>query len=368
MSSTEALSLPVLLEIAQSEWDFRHFQLKIVIASLCAHCARTTVDMRPFGMSHTMPFSHERIGRIDLAMKVHAICIIKDEADIIAQTLQAAVEWCDFVYILDNGSTDGTWEAICRLSKQYAQLVPYMQDGSRPFTNSVRGELYNHFRDNSAPGDWWVRLDADEIYIDDPRAFLANVPERYGSVYAAVFQYYFTDVDRARYETDPSSYAPNIPIQDKLRYYLNNLSTLRMIRDNGHLAWKDRSWPRHRDPNLPTRIWLRHYQYRSPQQIQRRLNVRYQNMRRGGDRFPHEKNVDWHAAIVAGSPSAQREERRSGCPSWEDRVVPSEGLYDDRHDGHYVLREDLMAPVTQYTPAGKFYARLTRLLTRHRRA
>ena len=301
-------------------------------------------------------------------MNIHAICIVKDEADIIGQTLKAAVEWCDFVYILDNGSTDGTWEAVCRLGKQYAQLVPYMQDSSRPFTNSVRGELYNHYRDNSAPGDWWVRLDADEIYIDDPRTFLARVPVRYGGVYAAVFQYYFTDVDRARYEADPSRYASNIPVENKLRYYINNLSTLRMIRDNGHLVWKNHSWPRHREPNLPTRIRLKHYQYRSPQQIQCRLNVRYQNMRRGGDRFNHERNVDWHAAVIAGSRSGQREARRSGYPSWEDRVVSSEKLYYDGHDGNYVLREDLMAPVSPYPPTGKFHARLRRLLTRHRRA
>lgn len=51
-------------------------------------------------------------------MKIHSICLVKNESDIIAQTLKAAVNWSDFIYVYDNGSTDGTWEKVISLSEK----------------------------------------------------------------------------------------------------------------------------------------------------------------------------------------------------------------------------------------------------------
>jgi len=35
-------------------------------------------------------------------MKIYAICLVKNEADIIAQTLMAAKSWADAVFVYDN--------------------------------------------------------------------------------------------------------------------------------------------------------------------------------------------------------------------------------------------------------------------------
>ena len=48
-------------------------------------------------------------------MKIHSICMVKNEADIIEQTIKAAAKWSDFIYIFDNGSTDGSWEKVLEL-------------------------------------------------------------------------------------------------------------------------------------------------------------------------------------------------------------------------------------------------------------
>ena len=45
-------------------------------------------------------------------MKIFAISIVKNEADVIEQNLKEAELWADKIFILDNGSTDGTWEII----------------------------------------------------------------------------------------------------------------------------------------------------------------------------------------------------------------------------------------------------------------
>src|SRR5688500_16851086 len=104
-------------------------------------------------------------------MKIHAICVVKNEADIIEETLRAAASWANWIYVLDNGSHDGTWEAVQRLAAEVPSVVPYKQD-RRPFDFELRGDLLRHYVGRAKRGDWWCILDADEIYIDDPRQFL----------------------------------------------------------------------------------------------------------------------------------------------------------------------------------------------------
>ena len=49
-------------------------------------------------------------------MRIFAIMIVKNEIDIIRSVLSAAEEWANKIYIVDNGSTDGTWEAILSMA------------------------------------------------------------------------------------------------------------------------------------------------------------------------------------------------------------------------------------------------------------
>lgn len=45
-------------------------------------------------------------------MKIFAIMLVKNEADIVKSVILDAKKWADRIFILDNGSTDGTWEII----------------------------------------------------------------------------------------------------------------------------------------------------------------------------------------------------------------------------------------------------------------
>jgi glycosyltransferase involved in cell wall biosynthesis len=268
-------------------------------------------------------------------MKIHSICVVKNEADVVAQSLAAAAEWSDHVYVLDNGSTDGTWEEVLAIAERHPPVVAWKRD-PRPFTFAMRSEPFEHFRGNAARGDWWCRLDADEIYIDDPRDFLAQVPWYYRSVWSASFQFYFTDRDVAAYDSDPSLYADDVPVAEKCRWYLNNWSEKRFFRHSPGLQWAG-GWPQGTyDAVFPRRIRLKHYQYRSPQQIQRRLDDR---RNAPSANFSHERTVDWEAAIIQrGAPR-----RTAGAvrlpESWRERVVHATCLSYDRHDGLYAVDE-----------------------------
>lgn len=97
-------------------------------------------------------------------MKIHSICMVKNKSDIITPTFKSAATWSEFIYVSDNGSTDGTWEKVINLAKDYKQIIPYKQE-SKPYAESLRSEPFNDFRGNSSDRDWWCQLDADDILM-----------------------------------------------------------------------------------------------------------------------------------------------------------------------------------------------------------
>ena len=278
-------------------------------------------------------------------MRIHGMSLVKNEADVIRQSLVAALEWADAIYVYDNGSDDGTWAIVCELATAHPQIVPYKQE-ARPFGQFLRGELFRRYR--SEAGDWWVTLDADEFYVDDPRTFLREVPERFGEVWSASFEYYFTDRDVARYEDDPRAYADDVPVSEKLRYYVNNWSEPRFFRDTPQVRWDaGDAWPEGLGAAYPERIRLKHYQYRSPSQMQRRIVSRRDAF---GPSFRHELLPDWEQVILdpRGVDFAATDVAYAPT-TWRDRVVAAALLTEDR--GTYVIDEAALPPIPRARPA-----------------
>lgn len=281
-------------------------------------------------------------------MRIHGLTLVKNEADVIAQSLVAAVAWADLVYVYDNGSEDGTWDIVRDLAATHPEITPYKQE-ARPFGQFLRRELFETYRENAAPGDWWCILDADEFYIDDPRRFLAEVPERFGEVWSASFEYYFTDVDAARYEQDPGAYADGVPVEQKCRYYLCNWSEPRFFRDTARLVWQAGAWPERLGPPYPRRIRLKHFQYRSPQQIQRRIDTRREAL--AGGAFLHEMLPDWRRAVLDPRNADLAASDPTNAPrTWRDRVLDASLLVEDRGGGDYVIEEAALPPIPLARP------------------
>jgi glycosyltransferase involved in cell wall biosynthesis len=274
-------------------------------------------------------------------MLIRSICLVKNECDIIAQSLAAAAEWSDFIYVYDNGSTDGTWEAVVEVSSKYRHVIPFRREDA-PFADSLRRVPFNHYRRQSSSGDWWCILDADEFYIDQPKEFLASVPTAYDSVWSASFQFYLTEKDVDRFSKDPAQYGDNVPVEQKCRYYINNWSELRFFKHSSRLRWaskKPSPFPLMRA--YERRIRLKHYQYRSPQQIEKRLATRHDAIKRGI--FNHESHADWAQAILGNRRGVRRESAKLSSV-WTERVVSSSELIcDDR--SNYVVTESLLPKI-----------------------
>jgi len=229
-------------------------------------------------------------------MKIHGICLLKNEADIIEETLTKNSRWCDAIHVFDTGSTDDTWDRVNSLASKIPNIHLYKKE-VRPFRDELRAEVFNDIRHTAGRGDWWCRLDADEVYIDDPRQFLSEVPASHHAVFSASVQYYFTDEDMASYEADPAVYLAR-PVEERLSYYECNWSEVRFCRHRPSLQWSGTSWPTHMGLAHPRRIRLKHLQYRSPEQILARLVTRAQAISEGYTVFAaYDRGLDWRDKI-----------------------------------------------------------------------
>jgi len=260
-------------------------------------------------------------------LKIHALCLVKNERDIIAQTLRSASAWCDYIYVLDNGSEDGTWELVQALSRELKAVRPFKRD-PKPFFDNIRDEILLAHLSLASPDDWWCILDADEFYIDDPRQFLAAVPRTDRAVWPVVYNYLFTEKDYEGFRNSPESYADDTPVEQRLRYYMvTDYAELRFFRHSPQLKGVPVGgyYPVHH-----RRIRFKQYSYRSPQQISLRLETRREPMLRGD--FIHEKRSNW----VAGGTAEPGPAAEADLPaSWQERIASAQECEFDALDGVY---------------------------------
>ncbi len=246
--------------------------------------------------------------------KLHGIVLTKNEADFIETSLRWNLQYFDHVYVYDNGSHDDTWAIVKELAKEYPQIIPYKSEDT-DFRDSLRADVFNHYRERSNHGDWWCRLDSDELYYDNPQEFLSNVRAPNHVVWGLMITYYLTGKDLDQYENPDQGVPPQLVLEDLPKYYVVNGSEPRFFRYRNGLTWDiNNNFPTHMGLVYRERIRLKHYQYRSPQQTQVRLNTRAEAERRGCHTFSH---------------SSQK--------SWREKVFQSEDFHYDRGDGEFVI-------------------------------
>ncbi len=227
--------------------------------------------------------------------KIWGIMLSKNEADIIGASIEDALRWSDAVIVYDSMSTDGTWEIVQELATRDSRVIPWKRH-DQPFRDGLRGEVYQAFRALAGENDWWCRLDSDEFYVDDPRVFLGEVSRRHHVVWSLPIEYFITRQDLAAIDFS----APFEVIRDSLKYYKVHTSEARFFRHRAKLEWPLADpWPRHMGVSAPKRIRLKHYRYRSPKQIQMRLDVRREARARGFKGWISASQEDWRVKIFS---------------------------------------------------------------------
>jgi len=227
--------------------------------------------------------------------KIHCIMVVKNEADVVRHSLTEAARWADYIYVYDGTSTDGTWEIIQSL--KHPRIIPWRQT-AQTFREGLRAEPFEAFRHNASPGDWWVRFDADEFYPRNPREVFERIPLGHDFVWGTYVEYFLTHKDVA--ELDFST--PFERLRPQLRHYKVFYSEPRAFRYRRRLFWNPaRPWPSHPGIVARERVVFQHYPYRSPRQIQMRLDVRRDQRARGFEGWDHARQADWREKIVSES-------------------------------------------------------------------
>ena len=255
-------------------------------------------------------------------MRIHAICLTRNEADVIGHCLGEAAQWADRIYVYDGASDDGTWELVQRMKSE--RIVPWRSDDA-VFREGLRAEVFADRRGDAREGDWWCQLNADEFYVENPREFLAAVPSADHVVWAVNLQYYLTheDLTEGEFSGDFST------DRGRLRHYAAACAEPRFFRHRDRLRWDlNAAWPAHMGVMHPRAMHFRHYCYRSPRQIQMRLDVRRANRARGFEGWDHAKEA-----------------------GWREKLVPRAQLHRDDGDGRYIVEENVRAQYRE--PAGR---------------
>ncbi|MCW2600421.1 MAG: glycosyl transferase [Frankiales bacterium] len=279
--------------------------------------------------------------------KILAVLVVKDEVDVVERTIVDAARWAAHVLVLDNGSSDGTAAVLERIAEERPE-VAFLGVDDRPFTDGLRAVAGDRGRHLARPGDWWCRLDADESIIGDPWEVLRQVHPPYDAVEGSMFKYYLTREDVEAHDRDPAAWLGQ-PLEERLRWYRNDWAELRFLRHRRGLRWVDTPWPEGTPRVSPLRVSFRHYQYRTPAQVERRLTVRADVAA-----FAHEHRfrTDWSSSLLESVPA--------GGPRWHERLARAEEL--DRDDGGPPRSRPDLLPPTPSLP-GPFARVADRLLS-----
>jgi glycosyltransferase involved in cell wall biosynthesis len=237
-------------------------------------------------------------------MKLYAICLVKNEDDVIEQTLLHAKRYCDKIFVIDNGSSDETWRITQRLGGQFPQIVPFRQMPV-PYDEGLRWLAYDAHHRELTCKDWWLILDGDELLGEDPRPVIERaMRERADIVNAWQIQFYFTEKDYEAHLNGSDSREQ--PITERRRYYridwreprlFRNQTKPKVIFRQSKLLSAGNTWGsdvvRLKGKVARRHIYNRHYQYRDPIQIEKRLRLRY-----GNQNFAAQVNsLDWHSVM-----------------------------------------------------------------------
>lgn len=214
--------------------------------------------------------------------QIFVILLTKNENDIIEYCIRNACEWADKILVYDGASDDGTWEIVQNLADKCEKIIAWKSE-KQVFREGLRADVFNAFKHEAKDGDWWCQLNADELFDSDIRGFLQKRSGRYDVIWGLMAQFY------------PPKELINAPLPTK-RFEIDRYKDFewvptgepRFFRHRRRLSWSpENAWPRHLGICYEKRFLMKHFPYRTKEQIKKRIEVRLQHRESGFEGWNH---------------------------------------------------------------------------------
>lgn len=218
-------------------------------------------------------------------MAVVAVTMVKDEADVIAGTLRhLANEGVDAIIVADNLSTDGSREIIDGLSLPCELIVKDDPDPAYEQSRKMTALAHEAAR---LGAEWIVPFDADEVWVCHDGRLADSLRTTEGNVATAAIINHFAsalDVD------DPDPFVSMVwrqPAAQRLPKIAYRYHPEAVIEQGNHGVKHPAPTP------SPARLEIRHFPYRSPEQMVRKA-INGANAYRAAD-LPKDMGAHWRS-------------------------------------------------------------------------
>lgn len=211
-------------------------------------------------------------------MRFIALLPIRDEADIISQSLNHLLNWADEIYVFDTGSVDDTWEIVREFAARDKRVIPMRKEPVYFSETRLRSWMFHQARQQMRNGDWFLRVDADEFHHIPPPDFVKNYMRKHETL--AYHQYYDFRLLQSEVEAwnrGHETVADRVqPIEQRRRHYtIGSYSEPRLCHYRETMQWPPTvSFPFNAGYVARERLPIRHYPHRDPLQLESRCRLR----------------------------------------------------------------------------------------------
>ena len=216
-------------------------------------------------------------------MAMHAIVVVRDEADVVGEMLTHTLEWADEITVFDSGSVDTTWDIVQEMASRERGIHALE---SRPvyFSSAVRGYVFEADFEVMTRCEWLVLSEADEFYATVLTEFVREFTKPSdGQVFKHAFNSVFTHSLASAWESDRAGCGLSAgSVRERgMPFVENTFEEPRMYRYRRGMCWPaGLNSPLRGGLPCSRRIVIEHYPVRDPVQASKRFVLRNEMRRR----------------------------------------------------------------------------------------
>jgi glycosyltransferase involved in cell wall biosynthesis len=253
--------------------------------------------------------------------QIFGVCFVKNEDDIIADSVTHAAQFCDKVFVVDNASTDRTWDIVKGLDLE--NVIPVCSKDF-VFRDHLRLKFMETKKEELGPNNWWYMFDADEFLFEDPLDAIALAEEEGADCIGVEVINFLLTKDEVR---DARESVHQQTWRDRKHYVLYESGPVKFFKNTKYVDFNICDFmPFGVTKECSQRLLMKHYPYRSLGQLEKRVHTRYGNRefesecRRGTD-------LDRYIFDPATVPGLRYWDEENGVdlPGGFGRIVPRIG-------------------------------------------